>query len=181
MTAPTSGALSRNPENLNQLQSHGWVFQIKKLPNVNFYMQEVEIPDLSLPAAVQTTPFNDVHWPGNNLTVGDLDIQFKVDEDLTNYKELNNWITTIGFQRNTKDYGDLTRLPKFSGLGVTSDASIITTTGLKNPNVEFVFHDCWPSYLSKLRLKHTVRGVEYVDCTATFKYTLFTITSLAKS
>lgn len=180
MTAPSLGALARNPTTIDMVQPGGYLAQIKKLPNVTYFMQEVEIPDIKLPPAIQSTPFTDIPWVGNNVYFGDLNIDFKISEDFANYNELYNWITTVGFARNTKDYGDLTRLPKFSGLGVYSDISIIPTDNLKNPNYEFVFEDCWPTALGKFKLQTNTKDVPTLNCTASFKYTIFTIKSLVK-
>lgn len=177
----TQGALDKNPENLNMLDPHGFLFQIKKLPNVNFYMQTVDIPDINLPEAIQHNPFVDIKHPGNKLSFSDLVISFKIDEDLSNYIELNNWIMDLGFPKNTQDYGTLAKNPSWTGLGLVSDASIIATTDLKNPNIEFVFQDCWPTRLGNFQLTTTMRGMEYISCQATFKYLRFTILPLPKA
>lgn len=176
----TQGALDKNPENVNMLDPHGFVFQIKKLPDVNFYLQTVDIPDITLPEAIQRNPFADIKHPGNKLFFSDLNISFKIDEDLTNYIELYNWVMALGFPKDTQDYGTLAKEPRWTGLGLLSDASIIATTDLKNPNVEFVFQDCWPTRLGSFQMTTTMRGITYITCQATFKFLRFTILPLPK-
>jgi hypothetical protein len=178
MTAPSQGALGRNPTTLDFVQPSGFLAQIKKLPNVNFFMQEVRIPDISLPAAVQSTPFADVPWVGDNIGFTPLNIEFKVSEDFINYQELFNWITSVGFLKNTQEYGELARNPNWTGLGVYSDISIIPTDNLKNPNFEYIFEDCWPTFLGGFSLQTTDNKVQNITCRAAFKFTTFSIKSL---
>jgi hypothetical protein len=178
MTAPSTGALARNPTSFDMLAPQGYLFQIKKLPNVNYFLQKVSVPDIALPAAIQATAFTDIPHPGNKLIFGDLNIDFKIDEDLANYTELYNWITSIGFMTDNSGYGVLAKKPSMSGDGVTSDVSILPTTGLKNANFEFTFQDAWPHYLGNFDFNTTEAGMPYLTCKAVFKYTIFTINSL---
>ena len=177
----TQGALDKNPENVNQLAPQGFQFQIKKLPNVNFFLQTADIPEITLPDAVQLNPFVDIKHPGNKVAFADLNVTFKVDEDLKNYIELHNWITKIGFAQNTQDYAEVAGNPAWTGLGILSDASILITSGLKNPNVEFVFQDCWPAHLSGFQFTSREKDVQYITASVTFKYLRFTILPLPKS
>lgn len=174
----TLGALDSNPGNVNMVAPQGFKFQIKKLPDVNFFMQTVDIPDITLPTVIRSTPFVDVPIPGDHLTYGDLTITFKLDEDLNNYRQLNAWMTGLGFPDNPKQYGDLMRQPRSSGLGIYSDASILATTNLKNPNIEFLFQDCWPSYIGGFKYDTKAEDIPYLTCMAQFKYTLFTVSLL---
>ena len=174
----TRGALDKNPGNVNLTAPQGYRFQIKKLPNVNYFLQTVDIPEITMPPSIQSNPFADIQWPGNKLTFGDLNITFKVDEDLNNYRELFNWMMGIGFPENTEEYGVLARKPAHSGEGVFSDASLIATTMLKNPNIEYIFQDAWPSYLGSIAFSTTSDDVNYLTCKATFKYTLFKVSLL---
>lgn|SRR3990170_7168611 len=168
-------AIDKNPGNFNMLSPLGFKFQIKKLPNVNFFLQTVNIPDISLPQAIQPTPFVNVPLPGDHLTYGDLNITFKVDEDFNNYIELHNWIRGLGFPENLAEYGNLARKSRTSGDGIYSDVSIIATTNLKNPNVEFAFQDAWPTYIGQFTFNTTPNDVNFISCQAIFKYTLFNI------
>ena len=168
-------ALDRNPAKLDMLSPLGFRFQIKKLPNVNFYLQNVVLPEVSLPSTQQPTPFVSVPLPGDHLDYGELKITFKVDENFTNYIEVHNWIRGLGFPESLEEYGNLARKPRMSGEGVYSDASLIVTTNLKNPNVEFIFEDCYPIIVGSMRFNTTDTDVIYIECDATFKYTKFEI------
>jgi hypothetical protein len=168
-------ALDHNATNPNLLNPQGFKFSIKKLPMTNFFLQSVTIPEIALTPTTQPTPFVAVPVPGDHIDYGQIDIAFKVDEDLTNYRELHSWIRGLGFPTDLTEYAELANQPKGSGLGVYSDASLIITTGLKNPNVEFLFEDCFPVRLGRLSFSTTESTINFISCSATFRYTLFNV------
>ena len=73
------------PSNYNVLSPVSFRFSIKKLPNVSFFCQSANIPDLTIGTVVRPSPMRDFNTFGDNLEIGALDISFIVDEDLTNY------------------------------------------------------------------------------------------------
>lgn len=171
-------ALDNNPSNLNQINPSGFVFKIKRMPNVNFFLQDVVIPGIQLPATTQFNPFVNVPVPGDHLVYNTLNINFVVDEDLNNYRELYNWFVALGFPQKLNQYAAIADAPKGSGNGIYSDASLILTTNLKNPNLEVVFQDCWPTAMSELKFFTTDADVEPLTCAAQFNYTLFQISAV---
>lgn len=169
------GALAKNPGNLNLLDEHGHKLIVKRMPNVSFFLQKVAIPDMTLPPAVYANPLVEIHMPGDHITYGNLVLTFKCDEDLNNYQELHNWMRGLGFPESTTEYTELARNPKSSGMGVTSDMTVIVTTGIKNPNIEFSFQDCFPIQIGQLEFGTTNPNITYITCQAIFKYTKFDI------
>ena len=55
----------------------------------------------------QPNYLRDVPIPGDKIEFGDLTIRFLVDEDLTNYMEIQNWIRGLGFPESPKEFFDL--------------------------------------------------------------------------
>ena len=92
------------PSNINPLSPNGFLFNITKLPDVNFFSQQVNIPSVSLGAPEQGTPFLMVPLPGEMLTFGSLELQFIVDEDMKNYTAIFNWMKGLGFPH---DYANI--------------------------------------------------------------------------
>ena len=77
------------PTNNNFLSQVGAKFVIKKMPNVNYFIQNVSLPSVDVGQVEVATPFsNRIKMPGDLVTYGDLVISFRVDEDLNNYNEL---------------------------------------------------------------------------------------------
>ena len=86
-------ALSTEPKSTNFLSPLGGKFTIKKLPSVNFFVQSVAIPSVTVGEIPIGTPFSaKLQLPGDLVTFGDLVITFRVDENMENYLEIFNWI-----------------------------------------------------------------------------------------
>jgi hypothetical protein len=168
-----AGAIDRVPTNLNQLSPLGFKFHIKKLPHVNFFLQEVAIPSITLPAVSIGTPFVDVPVPGDRMRYPELGISFKVDENLQNYQEIFRWIRDVSFDKNFDQYARLTTAPRWTGDGIYSDVSVFVLSSHSNPTHEIVFRDAFPTSLSSLQFAANAPDVEYLTCQATFAYTLF--------
>ena len=81
--ANTTGFLSNLPDNYNILSPIGYRLNIQKLPNVVYFCQTVNIPDITLGEIIQPTPLRDISIFGDNLTIGTLEVGFVVDEDMT--------------------------------------------------------------------------------------------------
>lgn len=172
-------AITDTPINKNFLSPLGFRFAIKKLPNVNFFVQKANIPGIQIasqPAA--GNPFTKIPYAGDHIEYNEFQLTFRVDEDLQNYMEIHNWIKGLGFPEDFKEYADLANQKPMSGLGVKSDASLIITTNGKSPNYECVFEDAFPVNLSDLNFDTTDETVEYIEATATFFYTLYKISAL---
>lgn len=168
-------AIDNTPTNRNFLSPLNYKFSIKKTPNVNFYCQRVNIPDIKLESPVVGTPFVNVPYPGEHIDYYDLNIEFIVDEDLTNYREINTWITSLGKPDNFGQYADISKNPDYTGTGIYSDLSVMVLNSARQPNYEFLFKDAFPTYLSGFKLQTTDEDINYITVEATFKYTLFTV------
>ena len=168
-------AIDKNAQNLNLLSPLGFKFQIRKLPDVNYFLQRVTLPQITLPEVSQPTPFTVNHHPGDHIDYGYLDIVFKVDEDLNNYRQIHSWVRGLGFPTEFQEYQDLVNRTEFVGAGIKSDATLIITTDLKNPNIDVNFQDCFPTSLGALEMNTTDSTVQYITCGARFAYTLFDV------
>lgn len=155
-----SGVMASQPANQNLLSPLGFRFGIARMPGVNWSCQSVNLPGVSLAEAVQETPFIAVPLPGTRLTFDTLSITFKVDEDLANWTELFNWLVELGTPQSYDQY---------EGIGA-SDATLLVLNSNMNPNFELSFYDCWPASISDLAFDTTSASVEYITCTATFKF-----------
>ena len=163
-------AIDDTPVNHNFLSPLNFTFNIKRAPNVNFFIQEANVPSISLPSADVPTPLVKIPKPGEHLTYGDLKIKFKVDEDLTNYLEIFNWITDLGKPDSYYQYKSLETNDSMSGNGIVSDISLILLSNIKNPNIEIIYRDAWPTFIGDLEFDVKDTTINYLPVTATFKY-----------
>ena len=168
------------PTTTQFLSPLGGKFIIKKIPTVNFFVQQVAIPSITMGETPVGTPFTKLQLPGDQATYGDLVIAFRVDENLDNYLELYNWMRAIlrvdGFDDATAWTAEANN--PMSDDRVFSDASLIINNSAMQPNKEVKFVDCFPVSLSDVPFSTTLADVDYVECTASFKYRKFDIVSV---
>jgi len=168
------------PKTTTFLSPLGGNFTIKKLPTVNFFVQQVAIPSVTMGETPVPTPFTKMQFPGDQATFGDLVVSFRVDENLDNYMELYNWMRAI---LRVDGYTDATAWTAeandpMSDDRVFSDASLIINNSAMNPNKEVKFYDAFPVSLSDVPFATTLADVDYVECTCSFKYRSFDIVSV---
>jgi hypothetical protein len=171
-------AIDNTPENKNFLSPLNFRFQIKKAPHVNFFVQKVNIPDIAIRSPTSPNPFVNIPYPGDHMEFGALNITFKVDEDLQNYLELHNWIRALGKPEDFTGYADIASKPSWTGDGICSDISVLVLASTKMPNYEVAYADAFPISLTGITFNTTDPNVNYIEASATFKYTYFTITKI---
>jgi hypothetical protein len=171
-------ALDQTPENRNFLSPLNFRFQIKKAPHVNFFIQKVNVPQMHLIAPNVPNEFVKVPYPGDHIDYSDLELTFKVDEDLQNYLEIHNWIKSLGKPQSYDQYKEIENVVSWTGDGIYSDISLIALSSTKMANYEIVFTDSHPTTLSGLVFETTDNDVNYMTASATFKYTYYDITKI---
>jgi len=190
-TDPTSGnvssVLAATPS-INYLRPNSFRFQIAKLPNVTYTCQSANLPTMQLGVANQETPFVDIPHPGDKVVFGEFTIRFLINEDMSNYKELYDWIDSIGVSRSGADYNKLTsraqvwdailKADQYNYNSVFSDAALLVVDSNNNPIVRLNFQDLFPISIEGLDFDITTAGMEYFVGVATFRYKVFTIEKL---
>jgi len=180
--AGSSGA--NNPSELDYLRPNGFKFQIHNIPNVSFFCQAANIPQMSLGQQEAQTPLSNLYFPGEKLAFGELVIRFLVQEDMANYKELYDWMVGLGSPENHKQFSDYVdgqrfRFPnqnsKTKDLGQFSDATLFVLDSNNNPNVKFTFKDVFPISLEGLDFDISSGDQNYFVGVAAFRYRLFNI------
>ena len=119
------GALDHVPENKNFLSPFGFQFSVKKCQNVNFFVQAVNVPAMSMKEWDAPNPFVKIPYGGEHIEYGDLSVTFKIDEDLVNYLEIHNWIKQMGFPDAYTEYKQIASKPLYTGEGLISDNQLL--------------------------------------------------------
>jgi hypothetical protein len=166
-------ALDQTPLNTNYLNPLNFQFSIKRAPHVNFFIQRVNIPSLTLPFIMTPTIFQPIPHSGARIEYGDFKVSFKVDEDLLNYMEIFNWIEKLGYPENFQQYQSIANNSLESGNGITSDITLLILNGINRPNFEITMRDAFPISLTTDEFTTTDDSVNYVTATASFKYLQF--------
>lgn len=164
----------------NYLKPNSFKFLINRAPNVTYTCQSANLPAIQLGAAYQQTPFVDVPHPGDKVAFGEFNIRFLVNEDMSNYLELYNWIREIGVPGGGNDWDSAmaNRLNIYTGTNynkVFSDATLLMLDSNNQVNVRLNFQDLFPINVEALDFDITTSGMEYFVGVASFRYKLFTI------
>jgi hypothetical protein len=158
----------------NYLSPLEFIVIVKRLPNVQFYTQRTIIPNISVAPIEYSTPFKPVYQTGDRLQYSELNFTFILNEDMSNYIEIYDWMKGTSFPENFNQYKQLEE----SNNGIKSDISIKILNSNKNPTIQVDYYDCFPTDLSEITLDTTQTDVVYPEATATFRYNYFAITKL---
>lgn len=167
------------PENINPLSANGFLFNISKLPEVSFFCQQVNLPNITLGAPEQGTPFSMIPIPGEMITYGTLDLQFLIDENMSNFRSIYNWMTGLGFPVNNKQYSDFvatdTLNPRGELMKNYSDAvlQILNSSNNTSENKTIQFRDIFPVSLESLTMLATSTDVQYLVGSASFRISYY--------
>ena len=122
-------------------------------------------------------------------------IQFLVDENLENYREIHGWLTGVGFPKNyeqfqtlqgagtdrfpstqnvgtSKELGEIKKATQDDG-GLYSDATLVILTSKNNANLEVRFRNIYPTSLSGLDYNQQATDVDYLTATVSFEYAIY--------
>ena len=162
---------------INYLNAVSFETNFRRIPKTSFTCTSVTVPSLALGVTNYASLFSDLPIEGDKILYEQLSINFIISEDFSNYLEIYNWITSIGFPDNFQQFSLKESLAAASGTDtLKSDMSIIVNTNKSNPNYEILFKDAFPTSLSTLDFDVTTRDYNYFTAEVTFKYTIFNIT-----
>lgn len=145
---------------------------VKRLPNVEFFVQRAIIPSVSGNPAIIPTPFNRLTFTPDKLQYAPLELTFIIDERMLNYMEVLNWIKGNTFPERYEQY----KTQAQSEDGTESDITIVAMNSNKNPMIKINFTNCAPTGLSDVVLDTTASDVMYPTATVTFSYDYFNVT-----
>lgn len=168
-----SDTLSNKSVSLLQPTKFGLTFS--RIPDVVYFCQKVNIPEIKLPIAKQPTPFITRNVAGSKIEYGLLKISFLVEETLVSWDELHKWMKDIGNETSYDNYKDLNRLNGGFQIGqqkfpdAYSDATITILNTQNIPTARLNFKDAFPVFLSALDFDATSIETTIV-CAATFGF-----------
>lgn len=143
-------------------------FEISRLPTVQYYIQEANLPNLILEAQDQPTTLGiPVRRPIGAYRFENLTLSFLVDEKMTNWLEIYRWMRHLG---NIDTDTDNNELPFESW---QNKAYLYLTKGTYNDNLKVIFHEVFPVALSGLKFMTDSPANAVQKATVTFAYTYY--------
>lgn len=158
----------------NYLSNGGFDVTIPRLPNVEFFVQKIVLPSIDAQPVERATPLSAVFNVSDRLRYSDFDLTFIVDENMSNYLEVFNWMQGINSPESLDQYAALEN----SDDGITSDITILVLNSHKNPNLRITFLNAFPVGLTSIDLNLANQDITYSEASATFRYDRFKIEKL---
>ena len=168
-------ALQNQPINTSFLSPIGFKFQLNNFPAVNYFCQSATLPGISISSISVPTPLKAIDIAGDEVNFEELSIKFIVDENMKNWLSIYDWIIGLGFP--TKEGQE-----KYAKLAVakelTTDATLTVLTSNMNPQINFVFRECFPISLSAVAFDSGGTDIDYVTADVSFRYDVYTVENL---
>lgn len=157
---------SHNPLLVNYFQ-----FILDRVPNMVYFCQTVNLPGIGFGVADQpTTLGHPIKVPTGAFRFEDLQLSFRVDENLTNWLQLHTWIRTTG--NYTSDTSTLPYSEK------TSDATLLITNSSYKPKLKVHFKHVFPQYVSGINFAVNTPSSSEAIATVKFAHSGYTIEGL---
>ena len=168
-------ALRDQPTNISFLSPIGFKFQLNNFPEVNYFVQSANLPGISISAIDVPTALKTIAIAGDEVNFEELSIKFIVDENMKNWLSIYDWIIGLGFptQEGQEQYKKLSENSE-----LTTDATLTVLTGNMNPQINFIFQECFPLNLSSIAFDSGGTDIDYVTADVSFRYDFYRIENL---
>ena len=168
-------ALQGQPINTSFLSPIGFKFQLNNFPAVNYFCQSATLPGISISSISVPTPLKTIDIAGDEVAFEELSIKFIVDENMKNWLSIYDWIIGLGFptEEGQEKYAKLAIASE-----LTTDATLTVLTSNMNPQINFVFRECFPTSLSAVAFDSGGTDIDYVTADVSFRYDVYRVENL---
>lgn len=178
-------ALTRNPNNVDLLQSTKFRITFNRLPGMTYFCQSANLPGVSITEIPKSTPFVELFVPGEKLIYDTLNITFLVDEDLRAWTQIHDWMRGITFPLDFEEYLNMQKENAVSAFGQRfinnttfaggqyTEAIMTIFTNKNNPNFRVKFVDLFPVNLSTIIFNTGDSAENVMTADATFRFTYY--------
>lgn len=156
-----SGLITK-PKNTNLLQPTKYSVSFPEISDTIYFCQKVNLPGVQVTELPQVTPNLDLFVPGTKITYGTFDIDFLVNEDLSAWLYIHDWIRGI-----TTDQQYRTK-PR-------CQAILTVYSNQNNPKFRIKFMDIFPLSLGDIEFDTTLSADDHLSSTASFRFNYFDI------
>lgn len=161
---------------VNFLSPLGFQFTLRRAPTLEAVVQTINLPGINLGGPPDVpTPFKAIPYTPDHLTYDDLQLSFRVDEEMKSYLEIYNWLNGIAFPEDYTQFSALSQPDTGDIDTVYSDATLVILNSKSNPLITVSFEDIFPVSLDQLQFDVTSNDITYITCTASFKFKGYSI------
>ena len=157
--------------NTNYLQPTSYKLTIDRenYPNLEFFAQAVTHPGMIIsPSEVPFRKISGVPFVGGALTFNEIAATIILDEDMTAYDEMYQWIRRIIDNPEVKAL-DRTK----SNIPTYSDITLTILSSHNNATKQIKYLECVPTSLGDIQFESTATGTEFITFTVSFRFTYF--------
>lgn len=168
------------PSNPNLLGDKGSRMVLTRIPDLVYYTQIIRVPSLRIGTTQQWSPMDQMPWPGDTLYRDDFTVRFKVNEDMTNYMAIWDWMVRSVAPDSPNQYKSLiagARSQRASDL--FSDVTVVIPNSAYGANVELRLQDAFPVSLDGFEFQTVGEEINFVDASVTFRFRHFTVHRVA--
>lgn len=158
---------------LNNLNAAEFQFAIERIEGVTFTAQRVTLPGLSGGIVKVPSPFNETNRSYDKIEYSPLSLSFLINEDLSNYLEIINWMLGIGAPENHNQYAVINN----SVEGIESDITVTIYNNQKNPVKKITYFNCMPIDISEIELSLSETESTVAQATVSFAFDKFSISN----
>ena len=159
--------------NINYLQPTGFkvVIDRKKFGNLEYFAQTVDHPNVSIPTAPMPFSRVNLHAAGDKLTYGQLSATIILDENLSGYTEMYDWVKRLVEEDNTTKYG--ARYDNAETTAVDITVSILSSNNNAVKRIRYI--DCIPTDIGTINFQSTTSDIQYLTFPVSFSFSYFEI------
>lgn len=149
--------------NINLLSPTGFklVFAKPELQGIEFYLQSVDLPTVSVGEANYATPRLNIMFGGDKLMFDPFTANILCDEKMENFAAIYKWLNDTIHNPNHKE--------------LVTDASLITLTSANNQSRVIEFKGCYPNAMSGIAFDAGASDIQYASFTVTFRYDYYEV------
>ena len=152
----------------NLMKTNNYKVTFEGIDNVIYQCQGASLPSIQNSAIPVAGHINDIYVPDSKIVYNPWTIEFMVDETLTNYFEISQWMYRNGFPQSTEQFREINHPEQ-------RDAFLIITSNKLNSSRRIHMHNVFPTDLSELQLNERNTTTMPVLVNATFQIDYYTI------
>ena len=156
--------------NINYLQPTAFKLTIdrKKFGNLEYFAQTITHPSISITPAELPYKRLNLHMAGDKLTFNELTATIILDENLSAYIEMYDWMKRLVEEPNQ------TRLLQSANEFPTAVDITVSVLSSKNNQVKQIrYIDCIPTDLGDINFQATTQDVQYLTFPISFRFSYF--------
>ena len=175
--------LNRNPSNPNMLQPNKFTLNLSRAPSLQYFCQTVTLPGISTSEIPVANPFVELYAPGEKAIYDTMNVTFLVDQEMTAWLEVHDWLRGMTFPTSYEEYVNLGQQNRFSTAAASktpqyTDGSVTLLSSSNKPYLKFTFYDMFPISVGGFMMSATDTPETIITSDVTFRFTYFNLERL---